>query len=160
MPEHASDPTWTECSADFAPDGSLRDIYVENTTLSDWDRLLQWVRSSPLAFSFLHEGRPMPLPAAAGDVFALSGTAASILTIHLGALSLNCHFFSDDEIELDLDPRELTDERAFSALLGFVRGLGDALARDAIVTHENFKWAVLLRYTAATRRIDRVEEAA
>ena len=146
MIARSANPLWAACRRDFAPDGALRDIYVEDTDLADWERLLGWLRSASFALFFSHEGNSMPLPITAGEVFALSGTASSILTIQAGPLAINCHFFSDHEIELDLDPRQLTDEHSFAHLLGFVRGLGDALHHDVIVTHENVKAGVVLRY--------------
>lgn len=155
MTARALDPSWAECQRDFHPDGSLRDIYVEEASRVDWKRFVDWLRSSTYRLSFRHAGNPMPMPTSAREIFVLSRAAASTLTIQTGPLSINCHFFSDDEIEMDLDPKELMDDRSFALLLEFIRGLGDTLGRDAIVTHENWKEAVLLRYTVRTRAIER-----
>ena len=146
MTARSANPLWTACRDDFAPDGSLRDVYVEHTVLADWERLLGWLRSTSFALSFSHDGNSMPLPSTVHEVFALSRSASSILTIQAGPLAINCHFFAEDEIEMDIDPTQLTDEHSFAHLLGFVRGLGNALQHDVIVTHENFKAGVLLRY--------------
>jgi hypothetical protein len=32
--------TWTEIASDFEWDGMLRDVYVLNTTIDDWQRVL------------------------------------------------------------------------------------------------------------------------
>ena len=50
---------------------------------------------------------------------------------------MNCHFFIVDEIELDVDPREITAQSDHHALLAFVRHVALGLQKQALLTPEN-----------------------
>ena len=69
---------------------------------------------------------------------------------------MNCHFFLEDELELDLDPEELTDDdddaRA-DAIPMFMAELGEALRKPVLMTAENAPDAVIFRYDPATEQI-------
>ena len=60
-----------------------------------------------------------------------------VLSIWLGGVQLNCHFFAEREIELDLDPRQITSEESFNALRQFMEPLADALQHPILLTPEN-----------------------
>jgi hypothetical protein len=53
------------------------------------------------------------------------------------AVILNCHFFTADEIELDVDPRAINGAVEAGALHDFVQWLADSVGQRAIVTFEN-----------------------
>ena len=48
-----------------------------------------------------------------------------------------CHFFTPDEIELDLDPAEVSSQGAMDSVLRFMGCLGSCLGRDVTLTEEN-----------------------
>lgn len=133
---------WAACKAAFAVDGSLRDIYVHSTTVDDWDRFLRAISEKPLTYTV--DGAACPLPAKAST--ALERVNAHLLTIKHGPLHLNCHFFAEEEIELDLDPREVTSQAAFDAVLGFMREIGTALGKRVVLTEESAADHVWLSY--------------
>jgi hypothetical protein len=71
----------------------------------------------------------------------------------IGKTVLNCHFFGVDEIEFDLDPREIGDSDQFERLVGFMRLLGELTGKVVLLTPENFKERPILRYSPDTRQI-------
>ena len=50
----------------FEPDGALRDIYVHDATIADWQAVLDFVRGNCTSFQFTVDGQPAVLPAAIG----------------------------------------------------------------------------------------------
>ena len=52
-------------------------------------------------------------------------------------LFANSHFFIEEEIELDVDPREVTTQQHMDSVLKFMAELGSILKHDVILTEEN-----------------------
>jgi hypothetical protein len=129
---------WETCQADFEWDGSLRDIYVLQTSIVDWDRLLDFLRNSGLPLIYEVDGASPPLPTGVASIFATRQDASPILKVDLRGMWLHSHFFTEDEIEFDLDPREVQDEIALARLLDFMRGVATHLGKTAILTPENW----------------------
>jgi hypothetical protein len=127
---------WDNVRGEFDRDGSLRDIYVVETTLADWQSFLDWLRRSPYGPVFSSDGAEAILPATADEVFRVVNESCVLMAIHLGEIQVHCHFFVQSEIELDIDPCQI-DARQFPLLLGFLAGLGDQLDKDVRLTHEN-----------------------
>ena len=132
--------TLAEHADAFYVDGSLRDLYVLNTTLEHWQRMLDYVRGAGLVAGFERGTRTAQLPQRISDIFAEKDDPdheSLLLRLNVGGLWVNCHFFQDDEIEFDLDPREVTDEQRYEALMGFMVDLGRATGRRVVMTPES-----------------------
>ena len=52
-------------------------------------------------------------------------------------LPVNCHFFTAEEIELDLDPTEVLDERSLQPVTALLVELGRLLGKRVILSYEN-----------------------
>jgi hypothetical protein len=79
------------------------------------------------------------------------------LSINIDGLILNSHSFGPEFIELDLDPRELNENR-FCELLDFMESLGRRLKRDVLLTPENDEEDPILKYDSKHDRIVKVAE--
>ena len=122
----------------FVRDGSHRDLYVRSTSLNDWHDFLKFLNSTGYRLSLQTDGTPTRVPSDVTPLF--SADTPRLLQIYLGGITLNCHFFLEDEIELDLDPEELTDDDDDSkadAILAFMVELGEALRKPVLMTAEN-----------------------
>lgn len=95
----------------------------------------------------------MAIPDRAEDAFEARADASVLLSFSIGNAVLKCHFFGVDEIELDLDPREIDDSDQFERLVAFVRLLGELTGKVVLLTPENFKERPILRYSPDTRQI-------
>lgn len=137
--------SWSRVAADFEWDGAWRDIYVLDATLADWQAALELLRAWDPRPRFYTGGEAARLPDLAKALFPTDPDAfRSTLEFDVEGLQLNCHFFSDDEIEFDLDPREVNASR-FEALCGFMRLLATAVGKPVLLTHENERSSVILR---------------
>lgn len=58
-----------------------------------------------------------------------------MLSVSLDGLVLNTHFFGEEAIDMDMDPRELTEPR-FSRLCEWIVMLGKKLGKNIELQHE------------------------
>jgi hypothetical protein len=142
---------WDQVAEDFEPDGALRDIYVLQASSAEWQQLLDWVRASQ-RFDFFVDGARSQLPADVGEIFERRKDAAPLLTVWLAEAAANCHFFSDREIELDILPNAFGPENV-EKLVSFLQNIGKLLNREVLLTHENMREAIILRYDPAAEEV-------
>lgn len=126
-------PLLDETPGIWACDGSLRDIYVHRTTLADWQRLLD--RAESLGAKYAFNGLNATLPSAI-DIFN-NRSGSHSLTFDVDKVSLHCHFFVAEEIEIDINPREIESAAQHEAVLDFVATLATALGKPASITPED-----------------------
>jgi len=136
--------TWDQISAAFAFDGSLRDIYILAATLQDWQAVWSVLREHVPPPTYSINGVFGPMPADMGDILDAAG-APHLVSLRLGPMLINCHFYSSSEIELDVDPREVANSDAAEQLLDFMSSLGRATGKDVLLTEENHPQYEFLR---------------
>jgi hypothetical protein len=124
---------WQTCKKDFEWDGSWRDIYVFKTTLDDWRALCACLRAA-YELGFQIDGITQPFPPAPEEVFAIRKQGSPLLRVRVGGILVACHFFTPEQMEFDIDPREVTSQSDLDALLGFLRRVGDAVGKPVAVT--------------------------
>ncbi len=128
---------WDIVAQEFAFDGSWRDIYVFDTDLQAWQHVLDRLRQAPYELLYQSAGASTDMPTAATDAFPAEGEDTRMLSVYFAGVQANCHFFTRDEIEFDIDPREVQGQSQLDALLAFMHLLCDATGRDAVLTPEN-----------------------
>lgn len=129
----------------FQADGTLRDIYVLQTRNEDWDKFLEFVRSS-YRTEFLVGENSRDLPSEAANVFDEWAVSPVLLKIFVGAVQINCHFFTKNEIELDLAPEEVKTSEQGELIMEFLKALGVALQRPVRLTAESDPDDVIFEY--------------
>jgi hypothetical protein len=137
--------TWSEVKAEFDWDGSLRDIYIHATTINDWRAVYTILKQSPRTELWLN-GELAPLPDDCADFFAAGSELSAILRARLGTITAVFHFFTEEEIECDIDPRDVKSQVELDALLAFLKEIGDSVGKQSILTPENFRESVIFRY--------------
>ena len=150
---------WKMCKQDFEWDGSWRDIYVFHTTLEDW-RLLFALLRSDYQLEISTDGTVQSLPTANDDLLALPQEFLPHWRFRVGGLRVVCHFFSSDQMEFDVDPREITSQTGLDTLLGFVQRLGDFISKPVVLTPENGPEIPIITYDPKTRAFQYHEIAA
>ena len=142
-----SEPTadWASLASDFSPDGSLRDIYIFDTTVEDWQAIVDRVRRADVTLRFFVDGETAQLPERVADVFAIQQRATPSLRIETDGIGINCHFFARDEVEFDVDPREILGPAKLDVVVRFMKLLSETVRKAVVLTHENAPSAVILR---------------
>lgn len=136
---------WYELKSQFEPEGSLRDIYVEDIDESVWNLFINKLRASCYQLIFTHGEEMVSLPESFGEIKKLQETDPTTLGIIVEeSIHINCHFFIGSEIELDVSPKEIDRESKFNILVKFLRWLNSSLNKPVKLTHENSQTEVIL----------------
>jgi hypothetical protein len=127
-------------------DGTFRDICISGVGIPHWQRVIDWLRASPYPIEFRLNDEPTALPHEVSEVFRQRDERAVLLQVDVGNVIIHCHFFSYDEIEFDVDPREVSSEQEEQGIIDFMRALGRLSGREVILTPENYREMALLTY--------------
>ena len=136
---------WNEYKFEFEPDGSLRDIYIKGVDLNDWQAFIDFLRGTEATLDYYVEGEPAELPASIAEV-VIDQIHTHLLTIGLDGVAVNCHFFIPEEIELDLDPREIDNESKAMVVFRLMSTVGRTLNKQVILTPENTEGQPIFKY--------------
>jgi hypothetical protein len=136
---------WEDYKIEFEPDGSLRDIYIKDVELSDWQAFIDFLRRTDANLEYFVEGEPAELPQSIAEV-VISQDHPYLLTIGLDGLTVNCHFFIPEEIELNIDPREIDSEAKAKVVFRLMSTVGRALNKQVILTPENNEERLIFKY--------------
>jgi len=148
---------WQMVAHEFVPDGSLRDIYILGTDISDWQQVLDALRRSPFHISYQLEGVAADLPGRAEEIFAeWAHDRRPMLRFEVGGVILVSHFFATDEIEFDLRPEEVTGPDRLDPLLGFMRMLGELTGKTVVLTPENRPQSPIFRFDPSSSHVEYV----
>jgi hypothetical protein len=127
---------WNDIEWIFEPDGSLRDIYVQDISLRAWEKLIDHLNYNfNLTYSDTDkidkEYVLKYLRDASGEMESKS------LTIHLGQMTVNCYFFLLEQIEFDIDPKEVNSLSDFEQIEKFMISISETLQEQVTLTGEN-----------------------
>lgn len=129
-------------------DGSLRDIYVHDTTATHWERFDRLLIQYKCTYSF--DGKIAIFPGSCSALISREGS--HLLSIVLdGAVDICCHFFSREQLELDISPGEVTGPLQHDQVLSFVEHLAGALGLAADITPEDTAREPTLTYSPETK---------
>jgi len=130
--------SWNEISDKFKVDGSLRDIYVTQSENTTWDVIIKGIRNSEYQFTFNYDDQSLEIPKSYEEIKSLQKIEATILSIYLpSGAKINCFFFVDYEIELDISPSDIREESSFLELYDFLRWIANLTKKCVIVTYED-----------------------
>jgi hypothetical protein len=136
---------WDDVKAEFAWDGSWRDICVTGTTIRDWQAVLDMIRTTEFRVKFTDDGVEAAPPDDAGLVFKQPRESSFCLAVFVGKIQLNCFFFDDSEIEFDLDPREIVGQDEFNAVITFMAKIAATTNKFTLMTPENMHETAFIR---------------
>lgn len=132
---------WEELkSAIYKKDGSLRDIYVFETTKTDWLIWAEYVTQRYRLTYKVYEGDiVVPLIDFEKVIGYWSGNRknASTATFYIGNIMVNTHFFTEEEIEHDISPNDLVSEEDHNNLIGYMSNLSKLLNKKVALTYED-----------------------
>lgn len=112
-----------------------------NTTISDWVRLFDVF--SMYNITLYCDGDPTSINMDPATVFERSSEHHYYLEVLVEGVALHCHFFTVEEIEIDVDPREVNTQLDLDVVLDLMGAIGRGVAKPIILTEEatqNFVW--------------------
>jgi hypothetical protein len=119
--------TWHNCRSHIYGDGASLALMVPDSGLAGWEVLLWALKAGPFELRAFSENEPIPLPSSAAWAFTEQRDIRPVrVAVLAGAITANCRFFGGD-IDLDIDPEQLTDEASFESMLAIMRIAAAAL---------------------------------
>jgi hypothetical protein len=133
---------WEEIKWIFEPDGTLRDIYVENVNIEDWKILIDYLNASHILKYGLSNDNKIVNKADKDYLIKLltdetGEMELKTVSVIIENIIINTHFFTIDEIEFDIEPREINSETDYEKLLSFMNEISKLLNKPLILTGEN-----------------------
>jgi hypothetical protein len=133
---------WKDIEWIFEPDGSLIDIYVQEVSMMDWERIIDLINEK---FEVNHgnygeyqDSKIIDKEYAIEYLTDKTGEKESkSASIELKGLKLNCHFFLEDQIEFDIDPKEINSIEDFEQIEMFMSEISRVTENQVILTGEN-----------------------
>lgn len=144
---------WEREKGAFVPDGSLRDLYVLETTIDDWRAVVAHFESGPYGVRFTDPHVPHPVAPQIERLFAAESPPMMFVTVD--GILLVCHFFAIECIELDLDPSDVSASNV-RALFELMVDLGELTGRVVVLTPENCPEDPRYRYARHEGRLTRL----
>ena len=127
---------WENINWIFKPDGSLRDIYIQNTSIEDWGKLIDLLNSEYnlkyLSKNKIDKDEVLKyLKDETGEV------ECSTASIQIENIKINCHFFLIEQIEFDIEPSEIKTKSDFEKVVSFMNLISSTLKKQITLTGEN-----------------------
>ena len=125
----------------YYADGSLRDIYVRNTTKEDWILWAEVVNKNYKTSYFSGETGLTTDKIDIYDVFEYwDGVRDTISdgTVFLGDIIVKTYFGSPDEIENDITPTEINALEDHLMLIDYLETISKILNKRVVLTPENY----------------------
>ncbi|WP_294226193.1 hypothetical protein [uncultured Chryseobacterium sp.] len=128
----------------YLSDGSLRDIYVLNTSRVDWENWIGFVNQN-YKIEFKYYDREGEFVSNDTIIFEpifkrWDGINDLIIdaTIDIGGILVKCYFFSEDEIENDITPLEVKSLEHHHRLMEYLSCVSKILNKEVLLTIENY----------------------
>ena len=131
----------------YYSDGSLRDIYVHNTTKEDWQIWADFVNKNYRTSFHFYETQVKEDKVDISKIFDYWNGIhdnCSRASIYIDNIQINAHFFDDKEIENDISPKEINSIEEHNKLVDYMIGLSNALSKKVVLTAENEPNVVLI----------------
>ena len=125
----------------FEKDGALRDIYVQNATISDWKKVVNLLNSEyELTFgvyedNLIHEIDFGYVKTMFADETGELETKSA--TVDLNGIVVKCYFFLENQIEFDINPTEIKTESDFNKITDFMKSISTKLEKQITLCGEN-----------------------
>lgn len=149
MTEH-----WETFKAEFYRDGSLRDILVSGTNLKDWNRMAEHI-AGKYRFRFSGGWSNSVFPDNLAALFpAGPDSSLTLLSIDVSGVVLNCHFFTEEEIELDLNPADIDQPSKLQDLFDFMSDIARVLNKDVVMTPEGMPEIPIFRVSPQLKDVE------
>src|SRR4051812_22951770 len=103
---------WSEVRTLFEVEDSGLNLYVLETSIHDWQRLLNAFKEGDFELYLMREGVPFSTPPRVEEIFESRAKQHVVLSIYRDGIWINCQFLSPSEVELDIDPQDITDQES------------------------------------------------
>jgi hypothetical protein len=115
--------------------GALLDIRAFHMMPKDWDAVLSYLPKH-YHISYSEDGRPMTIPSFS-EIKERNETAVILMKIHLSGVTVNCHFFNVDQIDMDVLPEDVDSESKAQSVFNLMSELSRLLNKSVFLVPES-----------------------
>lgn len=151
-----ADLLWDDVKCFFDPDlmGSLPDVSVPDASRNNWQEVLDLVVEKGWKCQYSEGERVLPLPRAEAALSQPADTECPSLRVWLRADVLAIfRFYSDEEIDFDVDLRELQGQERLELFCGFLREIGRRLGKPVLMHPEGAHGHPVLGFDVEADRV-------
>ncbi|MEU6110871.1 hypothetical protein ABZ853_20990 [Streptomyces albidoflavus] len=134
-----ADLLWDDVKSFFDPDlmGALPDVVVPGTSVEDWQAVLDLVEGSGWSCRYSGGAAGLPVPRAEAVLSRPAGAECAELRVRPAAEVLAIfRFHSAEEIDFDVDLRELQGQGRLDVLCDFLTAIGRRLGKPVLMCGE------------------------
>ncbi|RPE37214.1 hypothetical protein EDD90_0024 [Streptomyces sp. Ag109_O5-1] len=131
-----ADLLWDDVKCFFDPDlmGPLPDVRVPDASAGDWQEVLDLVAERDWQCQYSEDETPLPVPRAEAVLSRSADAGYPSLRVWPTADVLAIfRFYADDEIDFDVDLRELQGQGQLDVFCGFLREIGRRLGKPVLM---------------------------
>lgn len=132
---------WKNIEWIFEKDGALRDIYVQNATISDWKKVINLLNSDyKLTFGVNEDKLTNKIDFRYVKTMFADETGeleTKSATINLNGIVVKCYFFLENQIEFDINPAEISSELELNTIMAFMKSISSKLGKQITLCGEN-----------------------
>lgn len=132
---------WKNIEWIFEKDGALRDIYVQNATILDWQNVVDLLNSEyKLTFGVCEDNLIDKIDFEFVKIMFADETGeleTKSATIDLNGITIKCYFFLENQIEFDINPAEIKTELEFNMISNFMKSISLKLEKQITLCGEN-----------------------
>ncbi|WP_017594137.1 hypothetical protein [Nocardiopsis potens] len=148
---------WDEVRDLFDPEamGALPDLRVAGTSAADWQALLDLVEESGWPSRYAEDGAVRAVPRAEAAL-SRPGTWPELRVRPAGGVLVIFRFCTPEEIDFDVDLRELQGQERLDLFCGFLSAIGRRLGRPVLMVPEGSPGPPVLGYDPGAGRVVRL----
>ncbi|MFE9636970.1 hypothetical protein [Streptomyces sp. NPDC006463] len=137
-------------------DGSyLPDVFVDGTTTEDWQAVLDLVEEQNWAFEYAEGDKVLPLPRAEAVLSRLAGAECPTLKVWPDPeVCAIFRFLGTEQIDFDVDLRELQGQARLDVLCGLLTAIGRRLRKSVPLFPEGGGTEPLLGFDVTSDRVE------
>ncbi|UOU96897.1 hypothetical protein MUU74_10370 [Chryseobacterium daecheongense] len=128
----------------YFSDGSLRDIYVLDTLRSDWQKWIDFVNENyKIKFEYCdYDGNlkfdDKIISKPVFDFWDKKNDFTVNATINVGNIIVKCYFFTEEELENDIEPLEVKNIDYHDQIIEYLKSVSKILNKEVILTTESY----------------------
>lgn len=137
--------TWENIKQNiYYSDGSLRDIYVLNSTRADWEKWINYINENyEVKFIYYNdEGKEISNNKIAFQKVTeyWENTLDSVLNAEflINKVVFKCYFFDVNEIENDIWPNDVNNIEQHNSIVEYLKSVSKLLNKEVILTPEGY----------------------
>jgi hypothetical protein len=138
---------------DLELNGTLPDVHVPDTTAEDWRALIALVRSEAWQWAYLVDGEPRELPSVEDMLNRRDDADIALRVWPAPGLLAIFRPYEVEQIDFDVDLRELQGQLRWEVLCRFFVTIGRALGKPVLMTPEGFGNEPVLGYDVAVDQV-------